>query len=295
MTAEPDPLDLAKQDARAFVDRQKDRAVDFGKKFLTASLVKLTFSSAVVVGLAAKALPVVAVVGCAVVIAALLVYAIYATRMLKRKDAELRHAWIANYRLRQRHLEHQIATDNVTLTLMGERQGSVNPYRSVPPELRSALAMLMHRVRDAEARADAAEAAKEGSATDAQRRALAAHRRGREPAPPKGPAVEPIRKRKEAREAERAALEAEIQALALPGDVERAMAAEKAKRTQHERQDAAMKADQVARDRARRGLSPTAEEPEHTIRLGMKVNGDADVRQGRGEPTPEQVARGDSG
>jgi hypothetical protein len=72
--------------------------------------------------------------------------------------------------------------------------------------------------------------------------------------PPKAPAIEPVRSRKEAREAERAALEAEIQSLVLPGDVERAMKAGEAKRNARERQDAAINADQVAREPARKGL-----------------------------------------
>ena len=132
---------------------------------------------------------------------------------------------------------------------------------------------------------------KAGTATDAQRRAVARRHRGREHPAPKGPSVEPVKARRAARQGEHAQLEAEIQSLAAPGDVERAMNAEQAKRTARERRDAAMKADQAARERVRRGLRPTAEAPEHTITLGVTANGENDVRSGRGQRTPEQIAR----
>jgi hypothetical protein len=222
------------------------------------------------------------------------VHAIYATRLLKRKDAELRHAWIGNYRIRQRHLEHQIATDNAIMALMGERTQPHRPFQTVPRELREAVNYLAARPRDAEARAEAAEAIKRGTATDAQRRAVARHRRGRDLPPQKGPAVEPVKARRAKRQAEHAEMEAMVQSLASPGDVERAMKADEATRTRRERQDAAMKADQAARERMRRGLSPTAEQPEHTITVGMKPNGDNDVRSGRGRATPDQIARGEA-
>lgn len=54
-----------------------------------------------------------------------------------------------------------------------------------------------------------------------------------------------------------------------------------------------MKADQAARDRARAGRRPTAEELEGVITLGVKGNGDPDLGRDSQPPTPEQIARGD--
>lgn len=87
-------------------------------------------------------------------------------------------------------------------------------------------------------------------------------------------------------------LTAGIESLATPEDIKRAMKADEAKRTQRERQDAAMKADKAARDRARAGLRPTAEEPENTITLSVAANGDQKVGTDRRGPIPEQIAAG---
>jgi hypothetical protein len=70
------------------------------------------------------------------------------------------------------------------------------------------------------------------------------------------------------------------------------MKVEDAKRTQRERQDAAVQADKAARERVRAGLRPTAAEPEHTITLGLAANGDQKVGTGSRGPTPEQIATG---
>src|SRR5581483_11877687 len=71
-----------------------------------------------------------------------------------------------------------------------------------------------------------------------------------------GPALGPVKARKTAHEAEHEMLTAEIESLATPEDIKRAIKADEAKRTQRERQDAAVKADKAARDRARAGLRP---------------------------------------
>jgi len=125
---------------------------------------------------------------------------------------------------------------------------------------------------------------------------LVRHQRGRQPAPPKGPAVEPIKRRREALEAERAELEAEIRSLATADDIVKAMEAEDitgARRTRRERQDAARKATQAARDRVRAGKPPTAESRGSVINLSMKPNGDRDVSQSSAPQTPAEIARGD--
>jgi hypothetical protein len=137
---------------------------------------------------------------------------------------------------------------------------------------------------------------KEGTATDAQRRVLKRFQRS-DVTPPKGPAVEPIRRRRDALEAERAELEAEIMSLSTADNIVKAMEAEEvqaARRTRRERQDAAREADQAARDRVRAGKPPTAPSGGSVINLSMKPNGDRDVSQSAAPPTPEEIARGDA-
>jgi hypothetical protein len=275
MAGDMDPLQLAEDEARALYTRMKVRALDWAKQYLTAALLKVLVPAAGAVALALVALPAFAAGACVVMTALLALYSINATRLLKRKDAELRWAWVANKRLHQRHLDHQIATDNVILELMGERTEG-RPFRFVPQELRSALA----HVRQKTAR-------RQTASTPIPIRASIQTDR-----PAEGPALGPVKARRAAREAEHEMLTAEIESLATPEDVERAMKADETKRTQRERQDAAMKADKAARDRARAGLRPTAAEPEHTIMLNVAVNGDHKVGTDRRGPTPEQIAAG---
>ncbi len=221
--------------------------------------------------------------------------------MLKAQDRDLRWAFVSGKRVQQQNLEAKIAMDTVTLALMGERHAP-GAMRSASPELRSALAYHQHRLRLAEERAAAAEAVKDGTATDQQRRALT-RARGRDrhperqPAPPQGPKVEPIKARREAVAAERAELEAEIKSLATAESVEQAMQAEEvkgARMTRRERHDAALKADRAARERVRAGRPPTAPEAERTITLGIAANGERDVSTGRGRATPKQIAQGET-
>ena len=49
----------------------------------------------------------------------------------------------------------------------------------------------------------------------------------------------------------------------------------------------------MARQRARRGLKPTAEEPGSVLDVAFKSNGERDVQTRRGDPTPEHIVRDD--
>lgn len=104
----------------------------------------------------------------------------------------------------------------------------------------------------------------------------------------KGPLTRPTPTRSE--------LEAEIQALASSDDIARRWRPRRsrgARRTRRERQDAAWEATRVARQRARRGLKPTAEEPGSVLDVAFKSNGERDVQTRRGDPTPEHIVRDD--
>jgi hypothetical protein len=182
--------------------------------------------------------------------------------------------------------------DTITLALMGERHapGRLHPASQ---ELRLALAHHQHQLRLAEQRAAAAEAVEGGTATDAQRRTLVRFQRQRQPTPFKGPAIEPVKARREVMEAERAELEAEIKSLSTAESIAKAMDAEEikgARRTKRERQEAARKADQAARDRIRAGKPPTAPQSERVLNVQFSANGERKVGVGQTEPTPGQIA-----
>jgi hypothetical protein len=95
------------------------------------------------------------------VIGALVVQAIYTTRLLEVQDSESRWAFVENKRVRQREAEAKIAMDTVTLALMDERHPP-SAMRSASLELRSALTYHLHRLRLAQRRAEAADADRGG-------------------------------------------------------------------------------------------------------------------------------------
>ncbi|HEU4737587.1 MAG TPA: hypothetical protein VFS54_00755 [Solirubrobacterales bacterium] len=293
---ELDPYRLAEQDARRLITRAWHRAVDFGKTYLSAALLKTLALTIVAAVAAALNFPAFAFAIIALAFLAQSLHAIYATKLLKSQDRELRWAWIDGKRVQQRELEAKISLETATLALMGERQIG-GRLRMASPELRSAIVFLQHRLRRAEERAEVAEAVKEGTATDTQRRRLKRFQHDREPAPPKGPAIKPIKARREALEAEREALEAEIKSLSTAEDIAAAMQAEEvkgARRTKRERRDAARKADQAARERVRTGNSPTAPEPDHVLNMELFPNGERRIGMGQSQPTPEQIAKGET-
>src|SRR4051794_23494496 len=209
------PYEDAKRDALKLWTRVRHWLIDFAKTHTTLALAKTLGASALTVVVLISDLPAFAWIIGVTMIVTLVVHAVYTTRRMKAQDRELRWAWVANKRLQQRIVDHQIAADTTILELMGERPSHRRAFRSPPPELLSALTHVRRQLADAEARAAAAGAVKEGAAADAQRRAAARRlRRGAASPAATGPDTEPIRARRAAREAERAELEAEIQALA---------------------------------------------------------------------------------
>lgn len=289
------PLELAEKDAKKRLKRAWHTVQDFFKTFTTATLLKMLTGSVVSIALAIINFTAFAAIAVAVVIGVLSVALIYSTKIIKDQDRENRWAYVAGKRVQQDNLDAQIAMDTVTLALMGERHAP-NGMRRASRDLQEALAYYQHRLSLAEQRADAAEAVNAGNASDAQRRALKRFQR-EDAQPPKGPAVEPIKARRVSRDAERKALEAEIQSLATAEDIDAAMKTDEvegARRTRRERQDAARKADQAARERVRLGRAATAREPASRFDLRMHANGHRDVSMPPPEPTPEQIARGEA-
>ena len=292
-----DPFAPASADARRLTRRARDRLVDFGRTYLTVALLKSTGLAVLAVVASALNLPVVAAVLITIALFVLVVYAVYSTKLLKAQDRELRWAYAHGKRVKQQVIDARIAQDTATLVLLGERHPP-SPFRGASSELRSAVTILHHRLRQAEERAEVAEAVRDGRADDEQRRRLKhLQRLDRQDRPSQLPPVEPIKARRLARRAERDLLETEIQSLATADDIDRAMRTEEvqgARANQRERQEAARKADQAARDRVRGGRTATAPTPEQSMTMSLGANGATDVRNNAGEATPEQIARGET-
>jgi hypothetical protein len=289
-----DPFDLAEQEAKKRLVRARHKVQDFLRTVTTGALLKSLGGSMLAVVVAAINFPVFAFIVVTAVIVGLAIHAVFATRIMKAQDRQIRWAYVDGKRAEQAVVEARIAVDTATLALMGERHAP-GEMRGASPDLRSALAYHQQRLQQAEQRAEAAEAVKEGTATAVQRTTLA---RLQDPnrISPQGPAIEPIKARRLALDAERKEFEVEIQALATADSIAKAMSAEEvegARRTRREIQDAAQEADQAARERVRAGKAPTRAEPEHLINLAFRPNGERDVTSGRGKPTPEQIARGE--
>jgi len=290
------PLDDAKQDLRKWSRRLRYLLTDFVKAHTTIGFLQVLGVTALGGIVVVLRLPWVAWVAFAAVVVLLVVYSYYATKRIKRQEGELLWAFVHGKRAQQSKLDQQIAVDSAILTLIDGERHTPQGFRAVSPDLRAALSAVNHRLRQAEARADAAEAVRDGKATDAQRRVLARHRQNAQPTPRKIDAGT-IKLRREARKAERDQLEAEIQSLATADSIQQAMEAEEvagARRTRREREEAASKASKAARDRVRAGRKATTEEPAQSISLEVRPNGIGPGPKVPPQPTPEQIARGET-
>lgn len=178
--------------------------------------------------------------------------------------------------------------------LMGERHVP-GRMRNAPPELWSALSFDQYRLRQAEARADAAEALEEGTATSAPPRMPVRHERGPSARGADGTGHLAIKRRREALEAERAELEAEITSLSTADNIARAIEAEEGQGARRRSASVRTRPARLLRPRvtAFGGLEPTAASRGSARNLSMKPNGDRDVSQSTAPPTPEEIARGD--
>lgn len=274
-----DPLELAREDATRVAKRWRRRVADWGRAHLTLALVKVAIPSLVSVALAVVVFPWFVAGLVAVTIAGLLVHGYCLTQLLKRKDAALRWAWVANKRIQQQGLTQEDAVDLAVLTIVGEIKDLRRSFHS------SVARELLAAVRYRQALAAHAEQA----ARPQPPRAAA-----RSDGPPAKPALELVRRRMDVRAAKASELEAEIQSYASPETVDLAMKAEEAKRSRREVEDAAMAADKAARENVRAGRQPTSDRQRIAMKLGIRANGETDVRRADLKATPEQVARGEA-
>jgi hypothetical protein len=199
-----------------------------------------------------------------------LIYGIYGRRLYYDERSSRRWTWIAAKRLDQQRLRTEQAADAAVFAVMG-RPVPTAGYR--PPELATAIAVVRHQ-------------------TIRPTGGLSLEVRRGQRAAPRGPNLDVVKRRMEARAAKIEALESEIQSLAVPEDVEAAMRTEEARRHERSISESARQADQAARERIRRGQ--TATQPNQGISMSMRLTptGVESVSSVPPKPTPEQSAAG---
>lgn len=268
-----EPLDRAGQDAKARASRVwtflRDHAEGFGTR-----LVALIGTAGMLVGLALLVLPFLVAAGLGVVIVLLVTHGIYARRGEMSSERMRRHFNVTPVkRVEQHKVRADLAIDEAILALVGEpsdrqvRDRAINGH----PELRQAVRCLAYQAHQA-ALGDHPQPAKA---------------RRRQPAAPAKPDLAAVRRRRDHHHAELDALEAEIQAAALP-DAPRRREARQLRRQERALRDAAREADRVARNRARRGSPPTS--PEGELRFAIDATSGLPTVEDRGRPrTPETI------
>ena len=252
-------------------------AMDHGRRFLSASLLKFGVVGIVGVVLAWISLPVAAAALCTVAVVPGLIYGIYGRRLYYDERASRRWTWIAAKRLEQRRLRAEQSVDAAIFALAARSLPQEIKHVHVPQELRQAAAVMRQRTV--------------GSGVGE----LLQGNRGQNARPtPAVPDLAPVAARMQARQAAMDALDTEIEALAIPENQDAAIAADDARNHAVSAAESARKADQLARERVRKGQTATQPEPGLTMQMQVGPTGVRSVSSSdRGPATPEQLAAGE--
>ena len=235
-------------------------AFDHGRRYLTASLLKTSVIGVIGVAIAAYSLPAVAAVACGVAVAGGIVYGIYGRRIYHDERVSRRWTWISAKRLQQDKLRLEQRLDTAVFDVLRRAPGSKAGAGRSSAELRQAIAFVHHQAR--------------------QQQVPGPGQHERRPAP-KAPDLNMLQARMEGRKADIDALEAEIQSLAVPENVDTAMAAEEARAHAISARDSALAADQAARERSRRGQTATPRAAGVSLDVTIAPTGVQDVRSVR--------------
>lgn len=271
--ADPEPFDSFADDAKQLARSLSRRIFERGREWLTRQLVTLMVGAVASGALAIVVLPIFAGLACGLVALAAVVYAVWARRLMESERRNRRWAYVQGKRIQQRELRALAAVDAATLAICGDRQARFSGRSN--PELTQALAHLQAQVRR--------------SAAAAQPQPAGAGQR--QPALPASPDLAAVRQSLQRRQTEIEALEAEIQALAVPGDDKLAQDAAERRQAEQELTDATRRAERAARERRLRGQQPSRP-PGEEIGLQVEVGpeGVRQVRQAESSATPEQIA-----
>jgi hypothetical protein len=247
--------------------------IDHGRRYLTASLLKFILTGVIFVGVGAYSLPVIAVIAGGVAILGGIVYGIYGQRIAHDERASRRWTWISAHRLRQDKLRLEQRLDAAVFDLLGRAADPSTGAAHSSPELRQAVAVLRHQ------------------ALQGQQRQVRGGQPEDRPAP-KAPDLKLLQARMVARKADIDAIEAEIQSLAVPENADAAMVAQGSRDHEQSLTESVRKADQVARERVRRGQTATNAETGVSLQVELTPTGTGGVQRVASPPTPEQIAQG---
>lgn len=271
------PEQLAKETGYALVNRARRWVRDVGTRFASIAVLKLLGIGGATAVIGFISLPLMLACLLAAFVIGGGIWLVFAHKAFYEQKTMREWAVVAAKRLEQQKLRAEKREAEAVLLIVGDpKDRGVHLYKR-RPELGQAIAWQRQRLLTASA--------------DQNARPAGAHVRAKNaPGPPN---LDPVRAQIRQLDAELNALEAEIQALALPEARSLALKATEARAHVSLLKDRALKARQAARERHRAGLPPTAEAP--GMRLQVQVDplaGHHAIEQLPPEPTPEQIAHG---
>jgi hypothetical protein len=275
-----EPLDEAKRAMEAAIKPALASSYDHARQWISGAIVAFALGSAgIVVAAIVSALDVIAVIACAALCIVATAFVTGARRLMVKERSQRRWSQVAALRERQERLRAEDALDVAALFLAGDRAARAELSHMRAPELTVAVRRLSYEYTSA-----MAEARNTPDSTVGPRRAA---RRGADPAPPRGADTAWLQRRREARQLERDALEARVQALANSSD----RAAQKEAAERYGGAKEALQADRNAWARSRRGARATQRSGGVQFELLSRLDGTRDVAQKPAPPSPEEIAR----
>lgn len=275
------PDQRAKKAARNFVFRSARRVIEAGRTWVTASQVAAIVGTVVVAVVGFVSLPMIYAVGGALLSLFFAIHSAFSWRIAREERLRRQWARIGVIRLEQRGLKAEDALDRTALALAGDREALAELSRLGNRELVQAV-----RARRFTRPSRPRLGQPPGEPPESPRA------RRRTAAVIEPPAVEPIKRRREARAKELTALEAEAQALADTSDGGARRVAAETRAEARAARERVRKAERMARERRRNGQRATST-PGKEISMGLTIDpsGVRDVRTVK-RPTPEQIADG---
>jgi len=249
------------------------------RQWISAAIVAFALGSiGVIVAAIVSALDVIAVIACAVLCIVALAFVTGARRLMLKERAQRRWSQVAALRERQDRLRAEDALDLAALFLAGDRAARSELSKMRAPQLAVAVRRLSHEYSTAMAEAQTRPGTT-ASAPHARRAASAV--------PPREVDTAALKRRRKARQLERDALEARVQALANTSD--RAAQEEAAKKYGSAKE--ALQADRDAWARSRRGAPATQRSGGVQFELLSRLDGTQDVMHKPAPLSPEEIAR----
>jgi hypothetical protein len=275
-----EPPDETRRAMEAAIRPALASGYDHARQWISGAIVAFALGSAgIMVAAIVSALDVIAVIACAVLCIVALAFVTGARRLMLKERSQRRWSQVAALRERQDRLRAEDALDVAALFLAGDRAARSELSKMRAPDLSVAVRTLSNEYSTA-----MAEARKTPGATASARQGA---RRAASAAPPRKVDTAAVQRRRKARQLERDALEARVQALANSSD----RAAQQAAAEKYGSAKEALQADRNAWARSRRGARATQRSGGGQFELLARLDGTRDVTHKPAPPSPEEIAR----